>query len=228
MYKSLLCLFLVFLLFTSFCVKAQKDSLQLGDKYSEDQLYLLLSFNQMIDQPTSVNSSSFSYGLSAGYLKDIILNKQGSYSIAIGLGYNFDSFNHDLRVSEINSTFTSSNPVSNTISNKLHTHNLEIPLEFRWRNSTAKKYSFWRIYGGIKTTLNLVNKFEYIIDTETFNYKNLSNYNTWQFGATLSVGYDTFTVHTYYALTPFLKNSSINGESINTKILKIGVIFYML
>ena len=27
---------------------------------------------------------------------------------------------------------------------------IEMPIEFRWRNSTASSYKFWRIYAGAK------------------------------------------------------------------------------
>ena len=49
--------------------------------------------------------------------------------MGIGLGYNYDSFNHGLKVSEANNvvTFEVDN---NLTSNKLTIHNLEFPLEF--------------------------------------------------------------------------------------------------
>ena len=139
---------------------AQKDSLQLGDRYAEDQLYFLISYNQLFDQPAQVKGSGFSYGLSTGFIKDIILNKQGSFSIGLGVGYNFDSFNHGLRVSEVNGEVTFE--VDNSLtSNKLTFHNLEFLFEIRWRNSTANKYRFWRIYAGVKASYNLSNTFQY-------------------------------------------------------------------
>ena len=67
----------------------QKDSLSLGNKYAEDQVYFMISYNQLFHQPTTVKRSGFSYGLSAGFMKDQILNKQGSVSMALGFGYNF-------------------------------------------------------------------------------------------------------------------------------------------
>ena len=77
---------------------AQKDSLQLGDHYAEDQLYAIISYNQLFDQPAQIKGSGFSYGLSVGFIKDIILNKSGSFSVGLGAGFNFDSFNHGLKV----------------------------------------------------------------------------------------------------------------------------------
>ncbi|MEQ6123737.1 porin family protein [Pseudotenacibaculum sp. MALMAid0570] len=206
---------------------AQKDSLQLGDRYAEDQLYFLIAYDQLFDQPSQVGGSGFSYGLSSGFIKDFILNKRGSVSVGIGIGYSFDSFNHGLKVSEINNAITFE--VDNTItSNKLSIHSLEFPLEIRWRDSNANKYSYWRIYTGIKVSYNLSNTFRYNDGAQTFSFKNVSRFNQWQYGLTMSVGYDAFTAHVYYGLTPILKDSSIGTTDISTKIIKIGLIFYLL
>lgn len=207
---------------------AQKDSLNLGDRYAEDQIYVAVSYAQFVDQPQEIFKSNFSYGLSVGFLKDVILNKQGNVSIAAGVGYGFDFFNHELKVEEINNAtdFSSDATIS---ANLFKSHNLEFPLEFRWRTSTANKYSFWRIYGGIKFSYNFSNKFQFDDDNgNTFKYQDVSNYNKLQYGLTLSTGYDEFNINLYYGLTPVFENSTINGEVINTKILKFGLIFYLL
>ena len=63
---------------------------------------------------------------------------------------------------------------------------------------------------------------------QSFAFKNVSRYNKWQYGLTLSVGYDAFTLHTYYGLNPILKDSSLGTSDISTKIMRIGLIFYLL
>ena len=106
---------------------------------------------------------------------------------------------------------------------------MEFPLEFRWRTSTATKYNFWRVYTGVKFSYNLANKFQFDDATNTtFKYANITNYNKLQYGLTLSAGYDEFNVHIFYGLTPVFKNSNFNGEEVNSKILKFGLIFYLL
>lgn len=206
---------------------AQKDSLQLGDRYSEDQVYLLISYNQFYNQPSQVGASGFSYGLSGGFIKDFTLNKRGSISLGLGVGYNFDSFNHGLKVSEANNqvTYEIDNEVT---SNRLSLHNLEFPFEIRWRDSDAVTYSYWRIYTGFKVSYNLSNRFRFEDGTQTFSFKNVSSFNDWQYGLTLSVGYNALTAHIYYGLTPILKDATLGTEEISTKIIKIGLIFYWL
>ena len=222
--KKLIFLFFITCSLTSV---AQKDSLQLGDRYAEDQLYVMVSYNQLFNQPAMVKGSGFSYGLSTGFMKDIILNKQGSISMALGVGYNFDLLNHGLTISEENNDITFQADNSGA-TNKLLLHNLEFPFELRWRGSDAQTYKFWRVYMGVKASYNLSNNFKFTNETNSFSYSNVSNYNTWQYGLTLSVGYDVFTAHVYYGLNPILKDTSLGTADISSKIMRIGLIFYLL
>lgn len=219
----LFCLYLIS--FNS--LNAQKDTLSVGDKYSEDQLYASVSYAQFFNQPQAITRSKFSYGLSFGFLKDIPLNKQGDFSFALGIGYGLDFFNHELKVEEVNgiTNFSNGNLLSKNV---FKSNNLELPVELRWRTSTAKKYDFWRIYAGVKFLYNLSNKFEFTDNGNTVNYKNVSAYKRWQYGLTLSAGFDEFNINVFYSLTPLFENAYINGEVIDTGILKFGLIFYIL
>tara|TARA_R110002072_G_scaffold24352_1_gene82980 strand:- start:614 stop:1288 length:675 start_codon:yes stop_codon:yes gene_type:complete len=220
-------IFIVFFIITISKLSAQKDSLQLGDSYADDQIYFSVSYAQFNNQPTAISRSNFSYAVSAGFLKDVILNKRGNISFAAGVGYGFNFFNHELKVEELSSD-TSFNSASNLASNIFTSHNLEFPIEFRWRTSTAKKYDFWRIYGGVKFLYNVSNTFRFEENGTKFSYNNVSAFNNFQYGLTLSVGYDVFNLNLFYGLTPVFKNATINGEEINTTILKFGFIFYIL
>ena len=117
---------------------------------------------------------------------------------------------------------------ANLNSNIFTTHNLEFPLEFRWRTSNALKYDFWRIYTGVKFLYNFSNTFRFEENGTHFSYKNISAYNNFQYGITFSVGYDVINLHVFYNLTPIFKNATINTESVDTSILKFGLIFYIL
>ena len=206
---------------------SQKDSLQLGSKYAEDQLYFLISYNQLFDQPSLVKGSGFSYGLSAGFMKDLILNKKGSISMALVIGYNYDLLNHGLTIAKDNNEVTFQVDNSGAI-NTLTIHNLEFPFEFRWRDSDAQTYKFWRVYMGVKASYNVSNNFKFTDQSNSFSYKNVSRFNSWQYGLTLSVGYDVFTAHMYYGLTPMLKDTMLGTTDIASKTMRIGLIFYLL
>lgn len=216
------------LLFVCTTIFAQKDSLKIGDRYADDQIYAAISFAQFYNQPSMITKSSFSYGLSAGFLKDIILNKQGNFSVAAGVGYGFQLFNHQLKVEEINGKTFFGN-ANLTDSNILKAHNLEFPLEIRWRTSTANKYKFWRIYTGFKMLYNLSNSIQFQEPlASTVRYSNISAYNKLQYGLTFSAGYDEFNMQVFYGLSPVFKDGIINSEPIDSKIIKFGLMFYIL
>jgi len=217
----------VFLFFFVCTIFGQREVLQLGERYAEDQIYASVSYAQLFNQPSVISRSGFSYAISTGFIKDIILNKRGNVSIALGFGYGFDFYNHELKVEEINN-LTSFSAGQSLEANIFKAHNLEFPFELRWRTSTAKKYDFWRIYAGVKFLYNLSNTFEFEENSTAFSYKNVSAFNKFQYGLTLSAGFDEFNVNIFYSLTPVFNSAIIDGEDINTSILKFGLIFYLL
>ena len=110
----------------------------------------------------------------------------------------------------------------------LQLHTLEFPLELRWRTSTANKYKFWRIYTGIKISYNLKNTIEYTSNSILASFTNIERFNKVQYGLTFSAGYSTFNFHLYYGLTPLFKDATIGTASIETKVIKLGMVFYIL
>jgi hypothetical protein len=219
---------LLYFLLITFLTFAQKDSLRLGDRYADDQIYISVSYSQLYDQPTGITKSNFSYALSGGFIKDIILNKSGSIAIAGGIGLGYDFFNHELKVDEVGRTTVFTNDIT-TSKNIFKSYNLEFPFEIRWRTSTAIKYNFWRIYTGVKFLYNLDNNFQYVdANSNLIKYRKVSSYNKLQYGLTISAGYDAFTMNVFYGLSPVFKNGLLNGKAVDTKILKFGLIFYFL
>lgn len=207
------------------CLFSQVDSLRIGDKYLEDQLYIGVSYDIMHKQPEGAEGTGFSYSLSFGYIRDIPLHRDGNFAIGVGVGYGFNSFNHGIQVINENTLQL----VTNTdASNKLVQHNLEFPIQFRWRTSDAVSYSFWRVYTGLKMTYSFSNNFTYVENGNETRFRNIPIYNNFQTGLELSAGYGTFNFYFYYGLTPVYNNAIINGENVNSSILKFGLIFYLL
>ena len=220
---------LLFVLFVySVSLFSQKDSLDLGAAYWEDQLYIGVTFNELMKQPSGVLGGGFSYGLNAGYMKDISLVKSGKLAIGLGLGYAYDALRHGFKLSDQNNTVVVDLEASSQSIGNLRMHALEIPLEFRWRTSAANKYKFWRVYAGVKMNYNLRNSMSYSENASYSIYTNLSRFNKVQYGLTLSAGYASFNFNVYYGLTPILKNSDIGTLSISSRILRLGMIFYIL
>ncbi|WP_347173454.1 porin family protein [Polaribacter uvawellassae] len=221
-------LFSILLMLISFCLYAQKDSLNLGDKYLEDQLYVNISYNQLFNQPSNVIGSGFSYGLNTGYIKDISLVKSGRVALGIGIGYAFDSFNHGYKITKPSNTVIVDVDPSVVGTSGLKLHSLEFPFEIRWRTSNANKYKFWRIYTGFKISYNLKNTLEYTSNSVLIEYDNIERFNKVQYGLTVAAGYSTFNFSLYYGLSPLLKSSILGTNPIDTKVLKLGLIFYIL
>lgn len=219
--------FSIFLMLVFSLLYSQKDSLNIGDYYAEDQLYFNISYAQFLNQPEGIDNNNFSYSISSGFIKDIILNKKGTIALAGGIGIGGDYFNHNLKIEEIDQStvFTNGN---NTPNNKISIVNVELPLQIRWRTSTANRYKFWRIYTGVKFLYNAKNTFSFTEGNTEIKFKNISSFTKWQYGVTLSTGYAKFNINVFYSLTPVYKNAILNEININTKVLKVGLIFYFL
>ena len=113
-------------------------------KYLEDQFYLGLTYNFATNLPAGISQRNLSYGLQAGFIKDIPLSYQRNMGIAIGLGYGINSYYTNLLASQQGSDVEYI-VLDNDVDfkrNKIATHVLEVPFQFRWRNSTPEEYKF--------------------------------------------------------------------------------------
>ena len=217
--------FLAIVLCSNF-VFSQKDSLQIRDRYWDDQLYINISYNTLNNQPAGVSKSGFSFGISGGYIKDIPFVKSGKLGLGIGLGYGFDSFNHNLKI--VKGSSNSFQIDNNITQNKFKVHNIEMPIQFRWRSSTANTYSFWRFYTGVKLSYNISNHFTYSDSGTNISISNLDEYRKFQTGFIVSAGYGTFNFHIYYGLNPIFKRATLNDNTVDTNIIRFGLSFYLL
>lgn len=212
-------------------IKVEKDSLApIADpKYREDQFYASITYNLMQGQPRGYSQYSFSTGLSAGFLRDIPVNKRRNHAIAVGLGYSYNNIKHNLVVTEgpagINYTLQGSNSFDK---NKLVLHYLELPLEFRWRNSDSISHKFWRIYAGVKASYLFYDKAQYKDGDINSKVTNDPNMNKFILGTYLSAGYNTWNFYAYYGLNPIYNNVMADEKKLNMHSLKLGLIFYIL
>lgn len=204
----------------------ERDSIP-NQRYFEDQFYLGLTYNFMLNNAEGTNQRNLSYGLLGGILKDIPLNSSRTRAIGIGVGLALNSYYSNLVAIERGKDIVYS--VQDTINrSKLETHLLEFPLEFRWRNSNAEDYKFWRLYAGIKAAYLIGARSKFVSDTMKEGFYN-TDLSKFQYGLTLSFGYNTFNFHAYYALQDlFDGNASVNGEVLQYRPLRIGLIFYIL
>ncbi len=221
--------------------QSTSDSIPMDNRYLEDQFYIGITYNFLLDQPDNVSQRNLSYGLQAGFVKDIPLNEGRTRALGIGVGYGIYSYYSNLFAQESSDAINYSIVESGEFKrNKLENHMIELPIEFRWRNSTATEYKFWRVYGGIKLSYLLGARSKFLSDAEidsdglvttvarriTFSNTNVSKF---QYGLTINLGYNTFNVHAYYALNNLFDDGvQVNGQDITMTPLRLGFIFYIL
>lgn len=200
--------------------------------YKEDQFYAGITYNLLGKKPENVSQSGFSFGFHLGFIKDMPINKNRNVAIGLGLGYSANSYNQDLLISKDDIgrvTYSILENSSTFTKNKFSSHLIEIPIEFRWRTSTPEDYNFWRIYTGFKIGYVLAHTTKYRGDLGRLEYRNIKDFNNFQYGLTLSAGYNTWNIFLYYALNPvFSGDASLNGNKIDMNAVKIGLIFYIL
>ena len=225
-------LFLLLMLFLNclYTVKAQvNQTIEQDSLYREDQFYVSITYNALIDLPNNVSQNSFSTGVHLGAIRDFPLNKRRNIALALGLGYSFNSFNQNIRISGYNPYNYTILESYNYSKNNFTQHFIEVPFEFRWRTSNAQSYKFWRVYTGLKLGYLIASKSVFNDRSGSDNQKNLTDLNKLQYGLTMSIGYNTWNGYVYYGLNPVFNDvSTIDLQSIDMSALKIGLIFYLL
>lgn len=219
-------IFLFFSLY-SFVFYAQVENDSIDLKYLEDQIYLSLNYTILINKPSDISQNGFSGGLSIGFIKDIPFNKNRTYALGIGLGYSYSAYIQNLKISS-DSSIINFDVATDYTTNNFKLHSIEMPLEFRWRNSTPEKYKFWRVYGGVKFAYLIYSSSKFDDDTYIYKTKNISKFTKFQYGLILSAGYSTWNINLYYGLNSILTNAKLNDENINLNDISIGLKFYIM
>jgi hypothetical protein len=205
--------------------KVKIDSL-----YREDQFYFGITLNTLQNKPKGLTQDKFSAGFSAGFLRDFPVNKSRTVAIAPGLGFTFNNFNQNLKITEVNQNTVYAIIDSNIDYNKnrFSQFSVDVPIEFRWRSSTFESHKFWRIYGGFKMSYLLYDKSIYKDNQGQIVLSNNKDFNKFQYGTYISAGYNSINVYAYYGLNSLFQSAKTSTESIDMNSLNIGVMFYIL
>ena len=222
-----------FLFVSSLYAQHERTLDSIDTKYREDQFYVGITYNLLLNKPESVQSRGLTGSVHFGYLRDIPINKRRNIAIAIGAGVSFDEYGNTLFIGETpqeETIFTSLDEREVTYDrNRFSTASLEVPLEFRWRSSTAETYKFWRVYGGIRFGYAYWHKSSFKQDNNDVVQTDIPEFNKIRLGATLSFGYNTVNFYSYYGINPFFDNArTTNGTAIDMTNLKLGLLFYIL
>ncbi|EJL65926.1 porin family protein [Flavobacterium sp. CF136] len=226
------CLFLVSFL-NVFSQEAKTELLpqvKVDSLYREDQFYFAVTYNLLVQAPAGLKQDKFSAGISLGFLRDMPINKDRTVAIATGLGLSYKNYYQNLTIQNVEGNLVYDvNSYDAFNSNKFRQYLVDLPIEFRWRNSTYESYKFWRIYGGIKFSYVFSDKSIFRDGENTYVVRNNPDVNKFQYGVYLSTGYNTWNVYAYYGLKPLFKSAqTVNGENIDMRTMNIGLIFYIL
>ncbi len=193
--------------------------------YREDQFYVGVTHSLMLNQPENFSTNSISIGTNFGFLRDIPIKKQRTVAIAPGIGFAFYNLRHNLALID-------NDPIVFEIDNNREKNvqklsYIEVPIEFRWRNSKVHSHKFWRIYTGVKYSylLNATSKYEGIFGNHTF--KNTDILSKSNLGVYVSAGFNTWNLYAYYGFKPLYNKNTIASES-HLNILNVGLMFYIL
>lgn len=228
------CLFLVSF-FNSFAQEVKpeiKPIVKIDSLYREDQFYFSVTYNLLLNGPSGLKQNKFSAGVSAGFLRDMPINKARTVAIAAGFGLSYQNFYQNFTVSK-SADGTPVYEVSNygdIGSNRYKQYSVDVPIEFRWRNSTYESYKFWRIYSGVKLSYIFSDKSILKDGDNSFKISNNKDINQFQYGVYVSAGYNTWNVYCYYGLNGLFDKSvkTVSGENVQMKAMNIGLIFYIL
>lgn len=222
----------LFFVFSISCL-AQNDSLstKIDSLYREDQFYFTLTYNNLQKTPSGLNQNNLSPGLAVGFLRDMPVNKNRTYSVALGAGYAYNKCNMNLYISNASNGGYQYEVLSKNIyydKSNYSFHAVEIPLELRWRNSDFVSHRFWRIYTGFKMSYILSSTYTFVNDAQNILLKNNPDVNKFQYGCYIAAGWNTWNIYAYYGFSPMFKNVQIQQKNLDMNTINIGLQFYIL
>ena len=219
----------VFFFLASFSIVAQDSLPTKRTTYKEDQWYASLSFLFANESIEGFRFNGISHAFNLGFIRDFPLNQDSNRALGIGLGYGISNYGSNLTLIKETGSPDQFNLIENTLlasKNRLITHFFEVPIEYRWRTSTASTYSFWRIYTGYVFRYNFFSK------TKPFtgNATRLTEVNPFAHALKLSAGYNTWNIYIEYSLSPFFKKGTQTDRGVPLELnsIKVGLIFYVL
>lgn len=223
----------LFLGFVSFLGVAQ-DSIHHATKdslYREDQFYVGVTYNLPLNLPSGANIRGLSGGFQFGFLRDMPINKQRNIAIAIGAGLAIDQFGQTLFIGETADEKTIFRVLENVdfTRNRFNMAIVEAPVEFRWRSSTPSSYKFWRVYAGFRVGYAYWYKATFKQEGNNVSQTKIPEFDPLRLSATLSLGYNSFNFFASYSINPFFKDAvTVDGEKVDFRTLKVGLMFYIL
>ncbi|MBG43833.1 MAG: hypothetical protein CL530_07680 [Aequorivita sp.] len=234
MQRALKIFFTLFLTLVSLETIAQDtiSSPVVDSLYREDQFYIGVTYNLPLNLPSGGNIRGLSGGIQFGFLRDMPINKQRNLAIAIGAGLAIDQLGQNLFIGETSNDETIFRVLDDNVDytrNRFNMAIIEAPVEFRWRTSTPSSYKFWRVYTGFRVGYAYWYKATFKQTNNNVNQTKIPEFDPLRLSATISFGYNSFNFFASYSINPFFKDAvTVDGESVDFRALKVGLLFYIL
>lgn len=201
--------------------------------YREDQFYIGLGINILIDKPQNMNQSGFSGGFNFGYIRDMPINKKRNLSIGIGLGLSLNTYSQNLFIGEEDNGETIFEILSNDIeytTNRFSTYIIEMPIQFRWRTSSiGDTSSFWRIYSGFNIGYLYYFRSRFEQFQNEVNQTDVDELDRTRLSFYFAFGKSKINFFFKYSLNPlFDAKLKDTHEAVQINEIKAGLVFYIL
>lgn len=219
------------LILSALALRGQQDMNFVDDKYLEDQLYIDLTYISLVNTPSFIDQSGFSFGFGGGFIKDIPLNKRRNFGLGVGLGYGFNNYYFDYLPAQVQPPAgempDSNDPADlSPIYNKIMLHTAEVPIELRFRTSTPTKYRFWRFYPGFKLSYVFLERLR-LGERGDIDVGDLIEANDLLYGLTFNGGYNKWNLMLYYGLNELFNDKRPEAANYDIHDLRVGLVFYM-
>ena len=225
--------FLLFILCNSFLCFCQEtpNSAEIDSLYREDQFYVNISYNFLRNKPRNVIQNSFSTGINLGFLRDFPINKLRTLAIAPGLGLSYNNYKQNLFIDKDNTGIFDYKILTEADifdKNKFSLYYADLPIEFRWRNSTFESHKFYRTYLGFKISYLLYSQSRFVSSSKSVTIDANPDFNKILYSVYAAVGNNSVNVFVNYGLNSIFKQGMVNNEPIKISSLNIGLMFYIL
>ncbi|MBT0607791.1 porin family protein [Aequorivita echinoideorum] len=232
-FKKFIFIFCALISIASFSQDTIRVGAGIDSLYREDQFYIGITYNLISSAPSGVRIRGLSGGIQGGFTRDMPINKRRNVAIAVGAGLAFDQFGQNLFIGESamdNTIFRVLNEDEIDFSrNRFTMAIVEAPIQFRWRTSTSTESNFWRIYAGFRVGYAFYYRSTFKQPNNNVNQTKIPEFDPLRLSATLSFGFSTFNFYGSYSINPFFKDAfTVNGEAVDFRTIKIGLMFYIL
>lgn len=177
--------------------------------FNRDQLALELYSNQWLNAPQDIELHPISLTFNVQLMYNI-LGRNRNIALATGVGFMTEHYMIDASPNKINHTlqFTPIDKSTVYSSNKIRFNTFEIPLELRLRTNKNSRNKAWKLYLGAKVGYMCQSMYKYNGDHPEIENEHLKRktYNVpytedISYGVTAKIGYGSFLISGYYALT---------------------------